>query len=91
MAEPLGVRFVLDGVDEITFVRILNDLMHDVVFAKPLQVQIQAPHGGEPGEVTIAFHPELRTRALQAVQRFKGIMLDHGVQVDSYSVPAGPG
>ncbi len=87
MPEPLGVRFVLEGVDEITFVRILNALMHDASFAKPLQVQIQAPHHGEPGVLTIAFHEDLRSRAMLAVQRLKGIMLDHGVQIDSFGVP----
>lgn len=82
-----GIAFTLDGVDGLTFTRILNDLMHDGAFRKPLQVQAREPRAGQPGALTLVFHPEARSQALQAMQRLKTILLRYGVQVDSVVVP----
>ncbi len=40
---PDGIRFALEGIDEITFARVLRDLMKDPAFARPLQVQAEPP------------------------------------------------
>ena len=39
----LGIRFALEGIDEITFHKVLRDLMKDPAFARPLQIQAQPP------------------------------------------------
>lgn len=78
-----GIRFAIDGVDELTFLKVLRDVVQDPAFAKPLQVVAQPPKGEVPGRLTIAFEREDRTRAVNATQRLKTIMLRYGVQVDS--------
>lgn len=87
MTVPAGIRFVLEGIDELTFVRVLNDLMHDPAFAKPLQVQAQPPKAGQEAALTLVFGPGERERAAAAMQRLKTIMLRYGVQIDSVRVP----
>ncbi|UBV43067.1 hypothetical protein LAJ19_02250 [Deinococcus taeanensis] len=85
--DPLGIAFTLDGVDELTFTRILRDLMHDPAFTRPLQVQAQEPRAGQPARLTLVFTAPERERALGAMQRLKTLLLRHGVQVDSIHVP----
>lgn len=87
MTAPAGIRFVLEGIDELTFVRVLNDLMHDPAFARPLQVQAQPPKAGQEAALTLVFGPEERERAGAAMQRLKTIMLRYGVQIDSVRMP----
>ena len=82
-----GIAFTLDGVDELVFARILNDVMHDETFRKPLQVQAREPRSGQPGALTLVFHPEARSQAIAAMQRLKTILLRYDVQVDSVVVP----
>lgn len=84
---PEGFSFVLEGVDNLTFVRVLAALTRDPAFGKPLQLQVQEPRDVQPGRVTIAFWPGGRTRAVAAMQRFKTVLLDHGVQIDSVRLP----
>ncbi|WP_309570163.1 hypothetical protein [Deinococcus sp.] len=84
---PQGIAFTLDGVDELGFARILNDLMHDAAFGRPLQVQAQEPRTGQPARLTLVFLPEHRQTAVDAMQRLKTILLRHQVQVDSIHVP----
>ena len=92
---PSGIRFALEGIDEITFHKVLRDLMKDPAFAKPLQVQAQpprpVPHGTPPGDhtaaLTLVFAPEDRELAVGAMQRLKTIMLRYGVQIDSIWTP----
>lgn len=86
-AAPQGIAFTLDGVDDLNFARILNDLMHDPAFGRPLQVQAQEPRPGQAARLTLVFGPEQRPLALSAMQRLKTILLRHGVQVDSIHVP----
>ncbi|WP_040383175.1 hypothetical protein [Deinococcus apachensis] len=86
-AAPQGIAFTLEGVDELTFARILRDLMGDAAFARPLQVQAQEPRPGLPARLTLVFRPGDRTRAVAAMQRLKTLLLRHGVQVDSVRVP----
>ncbi len=83
MADQQGIAFSLEGVDELTFMRVLNDVMHDPAFARPLQVQAQPPRDGQSGRLTLAFLPDDRARAVSAMQRLKTIILRYGVQVDS--------
>lgn len=89
--ERLGIAFALAGVDELTFTRILRDVMHDSAFRRPLQVQAQEPRSG-PGDssarLTLAFLPEDRELAVNAMQRLKTLLLRYGVQVDSIAVPS---
>lgn len=84
---PQGIAFTLDGVDELTFARILRDVLHDAAFARPLQVQAQEPRPGFPARLTLVFAPHQRTLAVGAMQRLKTLLLRHGVQVDSVHVP----
>ncbi|WP_221089509.1 hypothetical protein [Deinococcus aquaedulcis] len=84
---PLGISFVLEGLDELAFTRVLRDVLHDPAFRRPLQVQVQEPRGGAPGRLTLAFAPSDRTLAVAAMQRLKTVLLRYGVQVDSISVP----
>ncbi|WP_407568847.1 hypothetical protein [Deinococcus altitudinis] len=99
-ALPSGIRFALEGIDEITFHKVLRDLMKDPAFARPLQIQAQPPKpprsqqpGGttdrpeEAGALTLVFGPEDRELALSAMQRLKTIMLRYGVQIDSVWTP----
>ncbi|WP_102127625.1 hypothetical protein [Deinococcus planocerae] len=86
---PQGIAFTLDGVDEITFARILRDVMRDDAFRRPLQIQAQEPRPGSPARLTLVFRPDERTRAVEAMQRLKTVLLRHGVQVDSVRVPGG--
>ncbi|GHF34323.1 hypothetical protein HNQ07_000149 [Deinococcus metalli] len=88
---PQGIAFTLDGVDELGFARILNDVMHDAAFGRPLQVQAQEPRAGQPARLTLVFLPEHRMAAVAAMQRLKTVLLRHGVQVDSIRVPGDPG
>ncbi|MBB5234586.1 hypothetical protein [Deinococcus budaensis] len=85
---PQGIAFTLDGVDELTFARILRDVLHDAAFARPLQVQAQEPRPGHPARLTLVFAPQERARAVGAMQRLKTLLLRYGVQVDSVQVPA---
>ena len=78
-----GIRFALEAVDELTFLRVLRDVVQDPAFSKPLQVLAQPPKGEDPGRLTIAFENENRTQAVQATQRLKTIMLRYAIQVDS--------
>lgn len=82
-----GIAFTLDGVDELGFARILNDVMHDAAFGRPLQVQAQEPRPLQPARLTLVFRPEHRQVALDAMQRLKTILLRHSVQVDSIHGP----
>ncbi|GGM15889.1 hypothetical protein [Deinococcus aerophilus] len=82
-----GIAFTLDGVDELAFTRILSDVTQDPVFGKPLQIQAQEPRPGLSARLTLAFYPQHRTQAVAAMQRLKTLLLRHGVQVDSVSVP----
>ena len=62
---PDGIRFALEGIDEITFAKVLRDLMKDPAFARPLQVQAQLPtlKPAAAGTLTLVFAPEDRSRA----------------------------
>lgn len=82
-----GIAFTLDGVDELTFARILRDVMTDTAFARPLQVQAQEPRPGHSARLTLAFLPGDRAAAVQAMQRLKTVLLRYGVQIDSVHVP----
>ncbi|MGY2895787.1 hypothetical protein [Deinococcus sp. UYEF24] len=97
---PNGIRFALEGVDEITFHKVLRDLMKDPAFARPLQIQAQPPKPPRPqqpgetagrpedaGALTLVFGPDDRELALSAMQRLKTIMLRYGVQIDSIWTP----
>ena len=89
---PSGIRFALEGIDEITFHKVLRDLMKDPAFAKPLQVQAQPPRPvsgdvEETAALTLVFAPEHRDLAVSAMQRLKTIMLRYGVQIDSIWTP----
>lgn len=86
-ALPQGIAFTLEGVDELSFVRVLNDLMHDRAFGRPLQIQAQEPRAGGTAQLILVFSPQDRPAALNAMQRLKTILLRHGVQVDSVHVP----
>ncbi|GGL74034.1 hypothetical protein GCM10010840_10170 [Deinococcus aerolatus] len=86
-----GIAFTLDGVDELTFARILRDVMHDATFGRPLQIQAQEPRPGLSARLTVAFRQQDRTRAVAAMQRLKTLLLRYGVQVDSVKVPEGGG
>ncbi|QFP76344.1 hypothetical protein [Deinococcus sp. AJ005] len=85
-----GIVFTLDGVDELTFARILRDVMGEATFGRPLQIQAQEPRPGLSARLTVAFRRQDRTRAVTAMQRLKTLLLRYGVQVDSVRVP-GPG
>ena len=88
MTDPRqGIAFTLDGVDELTFTRILRDVLHDPAFRRPLQIQAQEPRRAAPARLTVVFAPEDRTRAIDAMQRLKTLLLRYGVQVDSVRVP----
>ena len=97
---PDGIRFALEGIDEITFAKVLRDLMKDPAFARPLQIQAQPPKPPRPqlpggpasspedaGALTLVFGPDDRELALNAMQRLKTIMLRYGVQIDSIWTP----
>ena len=92
-ALPSGIRFALEGIDEITFHKVLRDLMKDPAFARPLQIQAQPPKPHQPGRpedagaLTLVFGPDDRELALSAMQRLKTIMLRYGVQIDSVWTP----
>jgi hypothetical protein len=85
--DRLGIAFALAGVDELTFTRILRDLMHDPAFRRPLQVQAEEPRPGHNARLTLAFLPANREQAVTAMQRLKTLLLRYGVQVDSIVVP----
>ncbi|MFC5849899.1 hypothetical protein [Deinococcus petrolearius] len=85
-----GIAFTLDGVDELTFTRILRDVMRDAAFARPLQVQAQEPRPGVSARLTLAFWPGDRAAAVNAMQRLKTVLLRYGVQIDSVHVPGEP-
>ena len=88
MTDPRqGIAFTLDGVDELTFTRILRDVMRDAAFARPLQVQAQEPRPGVSARLTLAFLPGDRAAAVSAMQRLKTVLLRYGVQIDSVHVP----
>lgn len=90
MTDPRqGIAFTLDGVDELTFTRILRDVLHDPAFRRPLQIQAQEPRPSEPARLTVVFAPQDRARAVAAMQRLKTLLLRHQVQVDSVRVPEG--
>ncbi|WP_034385863.1 hypothetical protein [Deinococcus sp. YIM 77859] len=82
-----GIAFTLEGVDDLTFARILRDVLRDAAFARPLQVQAQEPRSGQAARLTLAFWPQDRTRAVQAMQRLKTVLLRYGVQVDAVYLP----
>ena len=99
---PDGIRFALEGIDEITFAKVLRDLMKDPAFTRPLQVQAEPPKplfpslqpsGNVTGAalsgaaLTLVFSPENRDAALSAMQRLKTILLRYGVQIDSIWTP----
>ena len=91
--DPSGIRFALEGIDEITFHKVLRDLMKDAAFARPLQILAQpptqppTPGGDTVGTLTLVFGPEERELAVTAMQRLKTIMLRYGVQIDSVWTP----
>ncbi len=99
---PDGIRFALEGIDEITFAKVLRDLMKDPAFARPLQVQAEPPRPQLPSlqpsgnvtgaalsgaALTLVFSPENQDAALSAMQRLKTILLRYGVQIDSIWTP----
>ncbi|MGX9686350.1 hypothetical protein ACTQ9L_04295 [Deinococcus wulumuqiensis] len=84
---PQGIAFTLDGVDELTFARILRDVMDDPAFRRPLQIQAQEPRPGTAARLIVAFDSKERPRAVAAMQRLKTVLLRYGVQVDSVRVP----
>lgn len=84
---PQGIRVVIDGIDELAFVRLLADATADPAFARPLQLQVSEPRAGQPGVITLAFEAGHRQAAIHAVQRLKTLMLRHGAQVDDVVVP----
>ncbi|GAA0504257.1 hypothetical protein [Deinococcus depolymerans] len=88
---PLGIAFTLSGVDELTFTRVLRDLMHDPAFRRPLQVQAQEPRPGVAARLTLVFRPADRELALGAAQRLKTLLLRYDVQVDDVVVPGRSG
>ncbi|WP_424951553.1 hypothetical protein [Deinococcus sp.] len=93
-SRPSGIRFALEGIDEITFHKVLRDLMKDPAFARPLQVQAQPPRplSADPEDaasLTLVFGPEDRELAVAAMQRLKTIMLRYGVQIDTVWTPSG--
>lgn len=81
--DPQGIAFALAGVDELTFARILRDVLQDAAFGRPLQVQAQEPRPGQDARLTVVFGPDERARAVAATQRLKTILLRYGVQVDA--------
>ncbi|WP_339096640.1 hypothetical protein WDJ50_04550 [Deinococcus sp. VB142] len=85
-----GIAFTLDGVDDLTFARILRDVMQDAAFRRPLQIQAQEPRSGQAARLVIAFEATEKERALTAMQRLKTVLLRYGVQVDSVRVPGEP-
>lgn len=87
--DPSGIRFALEGIDEITFHKVLRDLMKDAAFARPLQILAQppTPSGDTIGTLTLVFGPAERELAVTAMQRLKTIMLRYEVQIDSVWTP----
>lgn len=90
-----GITFTLEGVDELTFTRVLRDVMQDAAFSKPLQIQATEPRTGVNGAqvsaaLAIVFYAGHRSRAVNAMQRLKTVLLRHGIQVDSIHVPETP-
>lgn len=79
----LGIAFTIEGVDEMTFVKILNDLMHEDVFKKPLKVQASEPREGQAAGLLLTFPPDHKEIGHQAVQRLKTLLLRYGIQIDS--------
>jgi hypothetical protein len=93
---PSGIRFALEGIDEITFYKVLRDLMKDPAFAAPLQVLAQPPKPpaavstpSEPASLTLVFGTAEHPLAVAAMQRLKTIMLRYDVQIDSVWTPEG--
>jgi hypothetical protein len=89
---PSGIRFALEGIDEITFYKVLRDLMKDPAFSPPLQVIAQPPSAPatqniQVASLTLVFGPEANDLALAAMQRLKTIMLRYDVQIDSIWTP----
>ncbi|GGJ73349.1 hypothetical protein [Deinococcus aquiradiocola] len=84
-----GIRFALEGIDEITFHRVLRDLMTDPAFARPLQVQATPPRPrqDEVAALTLVFGAQDRLLAVAAMQRLKTILLRYDVQIDSIWTP----
>lgn len=82
-AARMGVAFTLEGVDEITFVKILNDIMHEDVFKRPLSVQASEPQEGSPAALLLTFPPAHEEQGNQAVQRLKTVLLRYNIQIDS--------
>ena len=85
MTPRQGISFTLEGVDELTYMKVLRDVTRDATFSKPLQIQAHPPAPGDDGRITIAFEPQDRDRAFAATQRLKTIILRYGVQIDSVS------
>ncbi|WP_420595275.1 hypothetical protein [Deinococcus sp.] len=85
--EWLGIQFSLPDIDEITFARVLRDVMQDAAFAKPLQIQASEPRPGRDGQLTLAFLECDRLSAARAMQRLKTILLRYGTQVDQVRMP----
>ena len=88
----LGIQFTLQDMNELNFAKVLNDVMHDHAFAKPLQVQVTEPRpdgqgGFTDGQLTLAFLETDRERAAAAMQRLKTILLRYGAQVDHIRMP----
>ena len=94
-SEWLGIQFVLPGLSELDFARVLRDVMQDAAFARPLRVRATEPRpgadgqAGTDGQLTLAFVEADRERALAAMQRLKTILLRYGSQVDAVRVPGG--
>ncbi|WP_293909257.1 hypothetical protein [Deinococcus sp.] len=91
-AQLLGIQFTLQDMSEINFAKVLNDIMHDHAFARPLQVQVIEPRpdrqgGFIDGQLTLAFFESDRERAAAAMQRLKTILLRYGAQVDHIRMP----
>lgn len=82
-----GIMFTLEGASPAQFEALLADLKADAAFARPLQIQVRAPQGAAAGQLTIAFAPAGRDRAVSAMQRLKTLMLRHGLQVDDVRLP----
>lgn len=79
----LGICFTLEDISAPDFQALLTDIRAERAFAPPLSIQVRP---GAIAQLTIAFAPTERARAVAAAQRLKTLMLRYGVQVDNIRV-----
>lgn len=79
----LGICFTLEDISAPDFQALLTDIRAKRAFAPPLSIQVRP---GAIAQLTIAFAPTERARAVAAAQRLKTLMLRYGVQVDNIRV-----